>query len=170
MPLNFRAFQSSLKTNDGEQLWYPILVKNGMVTLPQIAKKIAEKSSLTVGDVYNVVNCLISEMNDKLMNGHSVRLDDLGSFTAISKSNGKGVKTGEEVNANQIKALRIQFTPTSKRTSFQGVTRALFDGVEFQRWSGDPYNPQYKLTGPNNAGGEGTGEGDGEEEYIDPNA
>ena len=106
MALNFRAYQSSLKTQEGKRLWYPILVKDaGVVTLPQIAKRIAEKSSLTIGDVYNVVNCLIGEMNDKLLNGHSVRLDELGSFTVIAKPGGKGVETPQEVNPAQLKRL-----------------------------------------------------------------
>lgn len=165
MAMNYKAFQSVLENQDGEKLWYPVLVKDGgVITLEQIAKRVAEKSSLTEGDVYNSVRCLIGEMNDKLMNGHSVRLDGLGSFTTIAKAGGNGVKTPQEVNASQIKTLRIQFTPTYKRTPMQGITRALFDGVEFQRWIGDPYHPQYKAPGGNTPGG---GSGGGQ---IDPDA
>lgn len=167
MALNYRAFQSTLENDEGEKLWYPLLVKeSGVITLEMIAQRIVEKSSLTRGDVYNVVDCLISELNDKLMNGHSVRLNGFGSFTAVIKSNGNGVKTPQEVNSSQIKSMGIRFTPSGKRTPMQGLTRAMFDGVEFKRWSGDPYAPNYKYAEGNNSGN--NGEGDDYEQ--DPNA
>lgn len=147
MAMNYRAIQSLFKTKEGKQLWYPTLVKGGTVDSEHIAERIAEKSSLTRGDVYNVLDALVGEMNDKLMNGLSVRLNGFGTFTAIAKAGGNGVESPEDVNASQIKSLRIQFTPTGKRTPMNGVTRAMFRGVVFQRWSGDPYNPQNRITG-----------------------
>lgn len=155
MPLDYKAFQSVLATKEGERLWYPTLVKHGTVTTNYLARRIAEKSSLTPGDIYNVVDGLISEMNDKLMNGLSVNLEGLGTFTAIIKAGGKGVKTPEEVNASQIKTMNIRFTPSYKRTPMQGTTRALYSGVEFKRWSGDPYNPKNKPEGNKDNTGNG---------------
>jgi predicted histone-like DNA-binding protein len=171
MPSNYRAYQSSLETEDGKRLWYPMLVKNGgPIVLSQLAAKIAEKSSLTIGDVYNVVSGLISEMNDKLINGNSVRLDGLGSFTLVARAGGQGVETPEEVNAGQIKSVSVRFTPTAKRTATRGTSYALLEGLEFQRWSGDPYNPQYKLSGAKKPEGGGGNTGGGDGIYIDPNA
>lgn len=145
MPLKYKAFQSTIETKEGKKLWYPILVKdNGTITLPKIAKRIANKSSLTPGDVYNVVNALIEEFNDKLLDGYSICLDEFGTFTIIINANGNGVETPEEVNSSQIKTMRVKFTPSYKRTPFQGVTRALFEGAEFIRWKGDPYHPDNK--------------------------
>lgn len=167
MALNFKAKQSTLKTKDGDQLWYPTLVKEGgTVRILKIAEQIAEKTSLTEGDVYNVVKSLIRVMNDKLMNGFSVCLDELGTFTAIAKAGGKGVKNPEDVNASQIKSLRIRFTPAYKRTPMEGVTRALLHGVEFKRWGGDPYHPKSNGAGGDNAGGNGGDDGGA----IDPDA
>jgi len=169
MPLNYKASQSSLKTKEGDQLWYPTLVKEGgTVRTPKIAEIIAEKSSLTEGDVYNVVKSLIRVMNDKLMNGFSVCLDELGTFTAIARAGGQGVKNPEDVSASQIKSLRIQFTPSYKRTPMEGVTRAMFHGVEFKRWGGDPYHPKNKAGGDNNTGGNGGNGGGGV--IVDPDA
>ena len=167
MAMNYKAIQSSLKTKEGEQLWYPKLVKEGgMVRTPQIAEIIAEKSSLTEGDVYNVVKSLIRVMNDKLMNGFSISLDEFGTFTAIAKAGGNGVKDPRDVNSSQIKALRIQFTPAYKRTPMEGVTRALLRGVEFRRWKGDPYHPQNL-----DANGNPTTPGNNDDDnYIDPDA
>lgn len=153
MALNYRARQSVLENEEGEKLWYPTLVKEGgLITLEMIAEKIVEKSSLTRGDVYNAVDCLIGELNDKLMNGHSVRLDGFGTFTASIKASGNGVKDPKDVNSSQIKTMGIRFIPSAKRTPMQGMTRALFAGVEFRRWSGDPYAPNYKYAGKDTSG------------------
>ena len=171
MSLNFKARKSAVKNKQGKQLWFPVLVKEGgMVTSHQIARKIAEKSSLTPGDVYNVIDGLIGELNDKLMNGHSVKLDGLGSFTVIAKASGNGVETPEEVNSSQIKTLRIQFTPSYKRTPMQGITRAMYEGVEFRRWSGDPYNPKNQQSGNNNGEDNNPGGSGNEGGNIDPDA
>lgn len=167
MPLDFRAIQSTLKTEDGKNLWYPTLVKHGTIGIKPISKRIAEKSSLTEGDVYNVIRCLLGELNHNLMNGYSVNLDEVGTFTAISKAGGRGVEKPEDVNASQIKTLTIRFTPSYKRTPMQGITRAMYEGVEFRRWSGDPYAPGYKYAAGNTDGG---GSDNDDDDYVDPNA
>ena len=100
------------------------------------------------------------------MNGFSVSLDELGTFTDIAKTGGRGVKNPEDVNASQIKSMRIQFTPSYKRTPMEGVTRALFRGVEFKRWAGDPYNPINKDATGNMPGGNNNGDDD----IVDPGA
>ena len=40
------------------------------------------------------------------------------------------------VNPNQVTALRCQFTPEYTRPAAIGTTRALLQGVEFQKWNG----------------------------------
>ena len=51
-----------------------------------------------------------------------------------ASSKGKGVATAEEVNPNQVTALKCLFTPEYKRPAAIGTTRALLQGVEFQKW------------------------------------
>ena len=61
MPLFYRARQSQLKTKEGKKQWHLTLVKVGkMVTSQQLAEVIAEKSSLTPGDVHNVIRNLMT--------------------------------------------------------------------------------------------------------------
>ena len=72
---------------------------------------IAEKSSLTPGDVHNVIRNLMTVMRSQLLNSRTVRLDVLGTFTMKARTRGKGVETPEEVNPNQVTALRCQFAP-----------------------------------------------------------
>ena len=135
MPLFYVARQSQKETKEGVKLYHLVLKKVGKVVDTQaMATEIAEKSSLTEGDVHNVVRNLMSVMRGHLLNSQSVRLDGLGTFTMKASSKGKGVMTPEEVNPNQVTALKCLFTPEYKRPAAIGTTRALLQGVEFQRW------------------------------------
>ena len=56
MPLFYYARQSSLATKEGAKLWHLSLKKvERAVDAQQLAEVIAEKSSLTPGDVHNVL-------------------------------------------------------------------------------------------------------------------
>ena len=159
MPLLFKALQSNLASKDGKKKWHPCLVKfRKVVDTQKIGETIAAKSSLTPGDVHNVVRNMVDVMSDSLLNSRTVRLDGLGTFTVIASASGKGVDTQEEVSSSQIKRLKIQFTPSATRTS-GGTTRAMFNGVEYERWEGRSTNVVV----------DGSGDGD-DDEYIDPNA
>ena len=152
MPLFYRARQSQLKTKEGKKKWHLTLVKVGkMVTSQQLAEVIAEKSSLTPGDVHNVIRNLMTAMRKELLNSRSVRLEGLGTFTMKACTQGHGVDQEEEVNPNQVAALRCLFTPEYTRPAAIGTTRALLQGVEFQKVSA--------IGGAIN-GGSGSGDGD----------
>ncbi len=61
MPLFYYARQSSLATKEGAKLWHLSLKKVGRaVDAQQLAEVIAEKSSLTPGDVHNVIRNLMT--------------------------------------------------------------------------------------------------------------
>lgn len=98
MPLFYRARQSQLKTKEGKKQWHLTLVKVGkMVTSQQLAEVIAEKSSLTPGDVHNVIRNLMTAMRKELLNSRSVRLEGIRHFhdeslytRAWSGSRGRG--------------------------------------------------------------------------------
>ena len=82
MPLFYYARQSSLATKEGAKLWHLSLKKVGRaVDAQQLAEVIAEKSSLTPGDVHNVIRNLMTVMRSQLLNSRTVRLDGLGTFT-----------------------------------------------------------------------------------------
>lgn len=92
MPLFYYARQSSLATKEGAKLWHLSLKKVGRaVDAQQLAEVIAEKSSLTPGDVHNVIRNLMTVMRSQLLNSRTVRLDGLGTFTMKARTRGKGV-------------------------------------------------------------------------------
>lgn len=132
MPLFYRAVQASLANKEGIRMWHLNLVKAGdTVDTQQLAETIAEKSSLTTGDVQNVVRNLMSAMRNYLLNSRTVRLDGLGTFTMKACTRGKGVESADKVNPNQISYLKCQFTPEYTRQAAIGTTRALVQGVQF---------------------------------------
>lgn len=159
MPLVYKAFQSNIPNKEGKKLFYPRLVKMGKVVDTQkLGELIADKSSLTAGDVHNTVRNLMSVMRDLLLNGRSVRLDGLGTFTMIAHANGKGVETEDQVSSSQIQRVRCRFLAEYTRASGSTATRALFDGIEYVKLS-----DLMKATAgsDNNSGGNGNGSDDG---------
>nr|WP_320057870.1 HU family DNA-binding protein [uncultured Bacteroides sp.] len=138
MPLFYKPLQSNVASKDGKKKWHPRLVKVGkMIDTQKIAELIADKASLTAGDVHNVIRNLMSVMREQLLSSRTVKLDGLGSFTMMANASGKGVLTADEVSPTQIVNLRVQFTPTGLRgAGTGGTTRAMYTGVEYQRWTG----------------------------------
>lgn len=132
MALIYRAIQSAIANKAGEKLWHLSLVKmRDVVTTQTLAEHIAEKSSLSPGDVHNVIRNLMTTMRVHLLNSYTVKLEGLGSFTMIAHTRGQGVKTAQEVNPNQVTYLRCQFTPEYTHSSGSTRTRALIQGVKF---------------------------------------
>ena len=97
MPLFYYARQSQIATKEGVKTWHLSLKKVGKVVDTQLlAESIAEKSSLTPGDVQNVIRNLMSTMRMHLLNSRTVRLNGLGTFTMKARSGGGESDGGEE--------------------------------------------------------------------------
>lgn len=132
MSLIYKPVKAAMKNKEGNQTWHLNLVKFPQVIgTVELAEAVAEKSSLTVGDVQSAIRNLMSVMREKLLNSHSVRLEGLGTFTMIARTQGKGVATEKEVGPHQITSLRCHFTPEYFRPAGMGTTRALVQGVKF---------------------------------------
>ena len=68
------------------------------VDAQQLAEVIAEKSSLTSGDVHNVIRNLMTVMRSQLLNSRTVRLDGLGTFTMKVRTRGSGAQPEDGIN------------------------------------------------------------------------
>lgn len=62
MPVIYKSFQSVLANKEGKKLFYPRVVLTGNVDTEQVAKEIAELSSLSTGDSKNVIDNLVTVM------------------------------------------------------------------------------------------------------------
>ena len=67
-----------------------------------IGETIAERSSLTAGDVHNVIRNLMAVMREQLLNSRTVKLEGLGTFTMVCQSRCKGVDAEADVSPAQI--------------------------------------------------------------------
>ena len=133
MPVIYKSFQSVLANKEGKKLFYPRVVLTGNVDTEQVAKEIAELSSLSTGDSKNVIDNLVTVMTRHLQSSESVTLDGLGTFRLTMKSTMNGVEDPLKVSATQS-TLRVRFLPTSKRNLDHTVsTRSLVTGVKI-RW------------------------------------
>ena len=159
MPVIYKGKQSSIANKEGERLYYPYVVLTGNVSTNQIAKEISELSSLTTGDVKNVIDNMVTVVRRHLQSSESVTLNGFGTFRYTLKSD-YGVKTMKEVSATQG-GLAVRFLPASTRNGDGTLaTRSLTEGARFTRLDISSGEDQADDDGgtPQPGGGQGGGE------------
>jgi predicted histone-like DNA-binding protein len=91
--------------------WYANAIKSGDVTIKTFAKEIAGRSSLTRGDIENVLANFLDEIPFLLMLGMSIKLGEFGTLRLNIVS--EGVDNKDEFNVSKIKGVKVIFTPSS---------------------------------------------------------
>jgi predicted histone-like DNA-binding protein len=95
-------------------------VHAGSLNLKEIAKDISGRSSLTRGDIENVLSNFLDELPTYLKIGMSVKLGDFGTMRLSLKS--EGVETGKKFDATYIKGVKIIFIPSVElKKSMEGI-------------------------------------------------
>jgi predicted histone-like DNA-binding protein len=92
-----------------EKKWYATPRLTGSRDLKNLSKDLSEVSSLSAGDVQNVIVNMIDQLPKWLMEGNSVKLDGFGIFRLSFSSEGEAIK--EDVSADSIKDVHILFEP-----------------------------------------------------------
>ncbi len=92
--------------------YYAAPKNDGRMELDDLAEQISGRSSLTHGDILNVLQNLTEVIPFHLMAGKSINLGNLATIR-LSFS-GKGVESPEDFNTHMIKTKRIIFTPGTK--------------------------------------------------------
>ena len=163
MPVVFQAQQSRLANKAGKRLYYPQVKLTGNVDTDVVANEIAELSSLTSGDVKNVVDNLVIVIRRHLLASESVTLDGFGTFRLTLKTLNGGVENPEDVTANLSQPM-VRFLPASTRkTDGTVATRSLLNGARYVRF--DPADAEAGGTTPTPEPG-GGGEAGGEDEDL----
>jgi predicted histone-like DNA-binding protein len=127
MPILYKAVQSILPSKDGIRKWFPSIVRIGRtVSTRTVAQRIAILSSLSAGDVYNVLINLATVIGQCLSNSQSVYIEGLGTFSIYADASGNGVNDKKDVTYKQINNLRVNFTPTYTVDSDGTRTRLMF--------------------------------------------
>jgi predicted histone-like DNA-binding protein len=92
--------------------WYAAPVNDGRISKTDIAKEIAALSSLSRGDVSNVIENLIDVLPKYLLMGKSINLAEFGTLRLSFTS--KGVDNINEFHIGMISGLKVIFTPSSE--------------------------------------------------------
>ena len=90
---------------DAPKKHYASLVPQGKKTFRDISKDIEDKSSLTRGDISNVLENLVDQIPKYLLDGQSVKLGDLGTFRLSLSCENK-----DDFNTSKIKSTKIIFS------------------------------------------------------------
>lgn len=111
MAIKFKAIQKAQPgvAGGGTKKYYASIVLNDEVTIDALVKDIEKFSSLSEPDIRGVIIALENVIQNKLSDGHIVRLEKLGSlYPAISS---EGVLEEKEVVSDIIKSVGINYCP-----------------------------------------------------------
>lgn len=127
--------KSKLKVN-GKIKWFPraVIVSKRPADSDELARRIAQMSTASTGDVHLVLRSLPSVMAQIMNEGRTVHIDGLGSFFFKLSCAGRGVDTPEEVSRKQIKDIRVQFLPERQRIDGKRFGKPLTQDVELVDW------------------------------------
>lgn len=82
MAINYSVARMKNPAEPDVYKYYPKAQANGSVDINELAEEIAYATTLTDGDVLNVIRALVKRINLHIANGQIVKLENLGSFQA----------------------------------------------------------------------------------------
>ena len=94
--------------------WVPVVKRVSNYDAKRLAKDIEKESTVSQTDVMAVLNAIPTVMTRYLAEGHSVKLDGIGSFFLTFECKKTGVDTPEEVSMDQVTNIKVQFRPAMK--------------------------------------------------------
>lgn len=94
---------------EGDPIYYARVQAVGTVTINELAEDISYSTTLTDGDVLNVIRALIKQINKHIERGEIVKLENLGTFQAQLSC--ASALTPEEVTTDNIRSVKLQFRP-----------------------------------------------------------
>lgn len=111
MAINYSivAMKNPSDPESGEVKYYPKAQANGSVDINELAEEISYATTLTDGDVLNVIRALVKRINLHIANGKIVKLENLGSFQAQIQSHGSA--TEDTYSTSLIRKVSLQFRP-----------------------------------------------------------
>ena len=108
--------------------WFASPVHSGVITAKGIEAELVALSSLTAGDVSNVIKNLLDIIPKYLIQGKSVQLADFGSFRITFSSEGVDSPKDFSTRTHAIKGIRAAYIPSTdlrnrlKQAGFEKVS------------------------------------------------
>ena len=91
---------------------YASPINTGKLTVRDLSKDVAARTTLTKGDIENVLTSCLEVIPTYLKIGMSVKLGDFGTVRLSIKS--EGVDENKKYDASKIKGVKIIFTPSTE--------------------------------------------------------
>lgn len=95
--------------NTAKKMYYAKAQADGVVTMDEMAEEISYATSLTDGDVLNVIRAVIRQMKKNLSAGKIVKMEQLGTFQVQVSSTGAEEK--KDFSTSNISGVNVQFRP-----------------------------------------------------------
>jgi len=110
MPVSFSVVERGNPSKPSQpKKFYASARSSGEISLRDLAKEIAEISTMSLPDVIGVLESVVMLVPRHISQGKIIRLGELGSLR-ISVSS-EGVENPEEVSAKSIKSNKFLFAP-----------------------------------------------------------
>jgi predicted histone-like DNA-binding protein len=126
MAIFFNKVLKALPSNPTVKKWYATLKRISMIPEKQVAKLIADETTLNHKEAEMAISQLEKILLRELLASNSVQLGDWGSFHLTCNSSAHD--TREEVTGRSIRKLNVRFTPGS--TIKEGLEHAEFIPAE----------------------------------------
>ena len=99
----------------------------------RLAKDIEKESTVSYTDVMAVLSAIPNVMTRYLAEGHSVKLDGIGSFFLTFECKKTGVDSPEKVSMDQVTNVKVQFRPAMKGNGKNGkrTNTLIADDIEW---------------------------------------
>jgi predicted histone-like DNA-binding protein len=104
-----RILRGSLKDPEAPKKWYVVLKRIGMIREKEIAKELADETTLNPMEAAMAVYLFKKVLIAKLLSGYSVQLGEVGSF--YLNVNSEGADTKEEATAEKVTRVNVRFYP-----------------------------------------------------------
>lgn len=115
--ITFKAIERrNPKLPDDPKKFYPLIKSTGVIDVRTISDELSDASTLNSVDIRAVLFGLEKSLLKYLQEGYIVKFGDLGTFRP--SLSGSGAATADELNAGNVKKIRIVFAPSQllKRT------------------------------------------------------
>lgn len=110
----------------GDRKWYPVLKSIGKVDERDVAKMLADETTLNPKEAEMAVYQLEKVVSRMLLDGHTVQLGDLGTFNLTITAEGQ--KEEKKVSADDIKKVNLRFRIS--KVMREALDKATFKPVE----------------------------------------
>lgn len=127
MALKYTITERKMLTKDGTHARKQVATQMnlGKVTIHQLAKEIADITSLGRGDVASVLTHLSEIAIRYATMGYSVKLGDLGTLTP--RLSARALPVGEKYGAENIRKVNVRYTPSLEM-------KEQLRAVTFEKW------------------------------------